>query len=138
MPTMPAARMRPTRSLFGLEHLTVGCLVGEERELREDEAQGAGDEQLEPRVTQQDEARSRAAECEREDRDDGEVEPAGAVQESGLANDPGEGGVTTRDIRVAGAGLRRPDRTEGFGVRDVYVPAGRRLPSRVSRVTTRL
>ena len=42
-----------------------------------------------------------------------------SAQKAGLADDQGKGAVTPRDISGTGAGLRRPDRTECFGVRDV-------------------
>ena len=103
----------------GLEHLAVGGLVGEERELREDQAERTRDEQLEPGVAEQDEPGDGAAEGDEEDAHEHQVEPARAAQKAGLANYQGEGAVTPRDISGAGAGLRRPDRTEGFGVRDV-------------------
>ena len=86
--------------------------MGEERELREDQAERTRHEQLEPRVAEQDEAGDRTAEGEREPRDEGEIEPPRAVQEAGFANDPGEGGVAPRGVSGTGAGLRRPNRTE--------------------------
>ena len=49
--------------------------MGEERDLREDDAEGTGDEQLEPAVAQQDEPGDRAAEGEHEDSSDDAVEP---------------------------------------------------------------
>ena len=53
-------------------------LVGEEGDLGEQDAEGSGDEQLEPAVTEQDEAGDRSAEAERERADDDDVESAGA------------------------------------------------------------
>ena len=50
----------------GGEDLAVRGLVGEERELREDDAERAGDEQLEPAVAEQDEAGDAPAEREQD------------------------------------------------------------------------
>ena len=77
MPTTPAredAREAVVRGA-GREDRAVRGLVGEERDLREDDAEGAGDEQLEPAVAQQDEPGDRAAEGEREHSADDGVEP---------------------------------------------------------------
>ncbi|GAA1939787.1 hypothetical protein GCM10009717_02670 [Agromyces allii] len=90
----------------------------EEGELREDQAEGSGHEQLEPRVTEQDEPGDHTAEGQKERADERRVEPAGAGQQTGFANDPGEGGEAAGDVKGAGARLGGPDRTEGIGVRD--------------------
>ncbi len=85
------------------EDLLVRRLVGEERHLREDDAECGRDEQLEPAVSQQDEACDATAEREQEGCRDGAVEHVGAAQQARLADDFGDLRVRTGD---RGEGLR--------------------------------
>ena len=94
----------------GGEDRAVRCLVREERDLREDDAEGAGDEQLEPAVAQQDEPGDGAAEREREDRADDAVEPRRAPQEARVADD-----VATPRCRCASCGGSRRSRRRWCG-----------------------
>ncbi len=69
------------------QDLAVRRLVGEEGDLREDDAEGTGDEQLEPAVAEQDEAGDRTAEREGDSGGDEAVEARRALQKPHLAND---------------------------------------------------
>jgi hypothetical protein len=71
----------------GGEDLAVIGFVGEEGDLREQDAEGRGDEQLEPAVAEEDEAGDRSAEAERDGSADEGVEDGGAGEEPALAND---------------------------------------------------
>ena len=62
-------------------------LVREERDLSEQDAEGGGDEQLEPAVAEEDEAGDRSAEAEGDRRGDDGVENRGAGEEPAFAND---------------------------------------------------
>ena len=95
-------------------------LVREERDLREDDAEGARDEQLEPAVTEQDEAGDAAAEGQQDAGGDGRVEPACAVQQTGFADHLQHVLVRVRhrrELGVAGVGLT--NRSECAGRFDV-------------------
>ncbi len=81
------------------------CLVGEEGDLREQDAEDTGDDELEPAVTQQDEAGDRSAEAERDRGADDDVEPRRALEQSGLTHD-------LRNLRV-----RLSDRREAVFAR---------------------
>ncbi len=63
-------------------------LVGEERDLREQDAEDSGDDQLEPAVTQQDEGGDRSAEAERDRGADDDVEPRRALEQSASRGRP--------------------------------------------------
>ena len=91
----------------GGEDRAVRGLVREERDLREDDAERAGDEQLEPAVAQQDEPGDRAAEREHEDGPDDAVEPGRPPQEAHVADDVRHLAVGARQVgEVAGLGVR--------------------------------
>ncbi|MDQ1131186.1 hypothetical protein QE381_003314 [Microbacterium sp. SORGH_AS 888] len=83
-------------------------LVREEGDLREQDAEGSGDEQLEPAVAQQDESGDRAAEAEGDRAADECVEPGRSAEESAFADDLRDIRVRPRDRRelgCAGVGL---------------------------------
>ena len=63
-------------------------LVGEERELREDDAEGGGHEQLEPAVAEQPDAEAGRDEGDGESGADEGVEPAGPPEQTRLLHDP--------------------------------------------------
>ena len=61
--------------------------VGEERDLREENPQGCGDQQLEPAVAQKDESRHASGERDEERRAHGQIEPGSAAEKPALADD---------------------------------------------------
>ncbi len=61
-------------------------LVSEKGELREDDPQHSGEDELEPRVTEHDEADSDGAQCGDEGGEHPDVEAATALQQSGIAD----------------------------------------------------
>lgn len=65
-------------------------LVGQERHLREEDAQPGRDEQLEPRVAQEDRPGQQAGEEGDEARADERVEPGRAAQQPSLADGLGD------------------------------------------------
>jgi hypothetical protein len=81
-----------------LEHLAVGGLVGEERELREDDSECARDEQLVPGVTEKDEPGHATGECDGESGHDGNVITAGAAQEACVTHCLEKRGVGARHV----------------------------------------
>ena len=103
----------------GREDLAMRGLVGEERELREDDAQRAGDQELEPGVAQQDEAGDRSAEARGEEGEDEDVEAAAALEEPLRADLSEQFVVRARDgLAALGTDLGALHRSEsGYGHR---------------------
>ncbi len=85
----------------GLEDRAVGRFVGEERDLREQDAERRGDQKLEPAVTQEDETGDRSREAERDRGRDQDVEPRGPLQQTCLTHHLGHLGVGLGDGREA-------------------------------------
>src|SRR5690606_41785575 len=78
----------------------------EERDLREQDAEGTRDEQLIPALTQQDEARDAAAESRDDEGADEGVEPRRAPEQPGLADDAGHIRERVRERReILGPGV---------------------------------
>jgi hypothetical protein len=98
------ARQTVVCAAAGEDH-PVRCLVRDERSLGEEDAEGCGDEQLEPAVAQQDEPGHAPGEAEDDRGAHQRVEPWGTTQQTHLLHD-------LRDLRVR-AGHRR----EGFAGR---------------------
>jgi hypothetical protein len=71
----------------GRQDLAMRRLVGEEGDLREDDAERARDEQLEPAVSEQDETGDRASEGENDAGGDEAVEAGRALQQPHLTDD---------------------------------------------------
>jgi len=95
------------------EDLTVRGFVPEEGDLRQQDAERGGDQQLEPAVPQEDEPGDRAAEPDRDRGADDSVEPRRAGQQAAVADDLRDVGVGAGDRReVRGAGVGLTDRSE--------------------------
>jgi hypothetical protein len=113
-------------------------LVREEGDLGEQDAEGGGDEQLEPAVAQQDEAGDRDAETEGDRDADPRIEAWRASEQTALADDLGQLCIGLGDRgELGGAGVRLTNGTEaglGDGGGDEGAPEGvpsgwpRRLP----------
>jgi hypothetical protein len=65
--------------LAGLEDLAVGGLVPEERELREDQAEPARQQQLQPGIIEQDHSSGAARQCQHQNGEDHQAEAAAAT-----------------------------------------------------------
>ncbi len=83
----------------GGEDLLVRRLVGQERGLREQDAQRRGDEQLEPAVAQQDEAGDGPTEREGQHAADDRVEALATTEEAGLPHELRHLGVRVGQVR---------------------------------------
>ena len=92
----------------GLQHLAVRGLVGDERDLGEDDAEACGDEQLEPAVAEQERAHQQADEGDAERDHDADVEADAALEQAGVA----DGLRDDAEVGALGAGglLARRDR----------------------------
>jgi hypothetical protein len=125
----------------GSQDLAVRGLVAEEGELGEDQPERAGDQQLQPRVAQQDEPGNRPAEGHHQTGEQQQVEPARSMLQPEAA-----GGLRQRGERlgymVRGPGWARHWRGDcGHGVCGPgsvkALRAGGRLPSRWKRQSSR-
>ncbi len=85
-------------------------LVREERELGEDDAEDAGDDELVPAVAEQHESGDGGAERDQDDPEDHRIEPGAPAQEPGIANRSQQAGVFGGRIRSVSA---RPRPGEG-------------------------
>ena len=136
MPTTPAASARPSAVVARarLEHLAVRGLVGEERELREDDAERAGDEQLEPGVAEQDEAGDGAAEAHEHEeqcsRSRAAAEQTASRTLSAGPNRCWSACWTPGDGRPEAGRVRRRRSVAGCDATDYGLPRVCRLPSR--------
>ena len=93
----------PIAGRAGAEDLAVPGLMREERHLGEHDAERCGDEQLEPAVTEQDEAGDAAAEGEQQCGAHEGVEPGRSAEEPGLADDLGHLRVRAGQVRKESA-----------------------------------
>ena len=88
----------PVVRLAGAEDLPVRRLMAEEGELGEDDPQAGGDQQLQPRVLEQDQPGRGTAETDHQTTEQQSVEPGRAALEAGIPSLLSQRGVAVGDV----------------------------------------